>query len=97
MVTTIRKLEGAFSLLIMTQNEMIGVRDPYGFRPLCIGKMANGSYVLSSETCALDLIEAEFVRDVQPGEIVIIDEKGLRSIQAFPEHKKRSFCIFWAA
>ena len=94
LVTTIRKLEGAFSLLIMTQSEMIGVRDPYGFRPLCIGQMANGSYVLSSETCALDLIEAKFVRDVEPGEIVIIDEKGLRSIQAFPEHKKRSFCIF---
>ena len=94
LVTAVRKLQGAFSLLIMTQNEMIGVRDPYGFRPLCIGKMANGSYVLSSETCALDLIEAEFVRDVQPGEIVIIDNEGLRSMQAFPEHDKRAFCIF---
>ncbi len=73
---------------------MIGVRDPHGFRPLCIGKLANDSHVLSSETCALDLIEAEFVRDVEPGEIVIIDDNGLRSIQAFPEQKKRSFCIF---
>ncbi|MEE2715371.1 MAG: amidophosphoribosyltransferase, partial [Verrucomicrobiota bacterium] len=94
LVSTIRKLEGAFSLLIMTGKEMIGVRDPHGFRPLCIGKMANGSYVLSSETCALDLIEAEFVRDVEPGEIVIIDDNGVRSIHAFPEQTKRSFCIF---
>ena len=94
LVSTIRKLEGAFSLLIMTEKEMIGVRDPHGFRPLCIGKLANDTYVLSSETCALDLIEAEFVRDVEPGEIVIIDDDGLRSIQAFPEQEKRSFCIF---
>ena len=94
LVSTIRKLEGAFSLLIMTEKEMIGVRDPHGFRPLCIGKLANDTYVLSSETCALDLIEAEFVRDVEPGEIVIIDDDGLHSIQAFPEQEKRSFCIF---
>ena len=94
LVSTIRKLEGAFSMLIMTEKEMIGVRDPHGFRPLCIGKLANDTYVLSSETCALDLIEAEFVRDVEPGEVVIIDDDGLRSIQAFPEQEKRSFCIF---
>ena len=94
LVSTIRKLEGAFSMLIMTEKEMIGVRDPHGFRPLCIGKLANDTYVLSSETCALDLIEAEFMRDVEPGEIVIIDDDGLRSIQAFPEQEKRSFCIF---
>ncbi|MDP6904787.1 MAG: amidophosphoribosyltransferase [Verrucomicrobiota bacterium] len=94
LVSTIRKLEGAYSLLIMTGKEMIGVRDPHGFRPLCLGKMENGGYVLSSETCALDLIQAKFVRDVEPGEIVIIDDKGLRSIQAFPDQTKRSFCIF---
>ena len=94
LVTTIRKLEGAYSLIIMTENELIGVRDPDGFRPLCIGQLANGAYVFSSETCALDLIEAKFVRDVEPGEIVIIDDNGLRSIQAFPEQEKRSFCIF---
>jgi len=94
LVSTIRKLQGAYSLLIMTGKEMIGVRDPHGFRPLCLGKMENGGYVLSSETCALDLIEAEFVRDVEPGEIVIIGDNGVRSIQAFPEQTKRSFCIF---
>lgn len=94
LVSTIRKLQGAYSLLIMTSKELIGVRDPHGFRPLCIGKLENGGYVLSSETCALDLIQAEFVRDVEPGEIVIIDDNGIRSIQAFPEQTKRSFCIF---
>ena len=94
LVSTIRKLEGAYSLLVMTERELIGARDPHGFRPLCIGRMDNGAYVLSSETCALDLIQAKFMRDVEPGEIVIIDDNGLRSIQAFPEQQKRSFCIF---
>jgi amidophosphoribosyltransferase len=93
LISTIRKVEGAYSLAIMTENELIGVRDAHGFRPLCIGKV-DGAYVLSSETCALDLIQAEFVRDVEPGEIVIIDENGLRSIQAFPEQERRALCIF---
>lgn len=93
LVSTIRKVEGAYSLVVMTENELIGVRDAHGFRPLCIGKV-DGAYVLSSETCALDLIQAEFVRDVEPGEIVIIDENGLRSIQAFPEQERRALCIF---
>lgn len=90
---TLRRIEGAFSLVIMTEEEMIGARDPHGFRPLCIGKV-DDAYVLASETCALDLIHAKFVRDVEPGEIVIIDGKGLHSIKAFPEHERRAFCIF---
>ncbi len=93
LVQTVRKIEGAYSLVFMTPNELIGARDPHGFRPLCIGKLGD-SYVLSSETCALDLIQAQFVRDVEPGEIVIINEKGLTSIQAFPEQKREAFCIF---
>jgi amidophosphoribosyltransferase len=93
LVETVRRIEGAFSLAIMTEQELIGVRDPHGFRPLCIGQLDHG-WVLSSETCALDLIHAKFVRDVEPGEIVIIDKDGLRSIQAFPEHERRAFCIF---
>lgn len=93
LVQTMRRIEGAYSLAIMTERELIGMRDPYGFRPLSIGKV-DGSWVLASETCAFDLIHAEFVRDVEPGEIVIIDENGLRSIQAFPEHERRAFCIF---
>ena len=93
LVSTIRRIEGAFSLVIMTETELIGVRDPHGFRPLSLGKLDDG-WVLSSETCALDLIHAKFVRDLEPGEIVIIDKNGLRSIQAFPEHKRRAFCMF---
>ena len=93
LVETMRRIEGAYSLAIMTERELIGVRDPYGFRPLSLGKV-DGAWVLASETCAFDLIHAEFVRDVEPGEIVIIDKDGLRSIQAFPEHSRRAFCIF---
>ncbi len=93
LVETVRRIEGAYSLAIMTEQELIGVRDPHGFRPLSIGKV-DGAYVLASETCAFDLIHAKFVRDVAPGEIVIIDQNGLRSIQAFPEHTRRAFCIF---
>ncbi|HEY3763214.1 MAG TPA: amidophosphoribosyltransferase [Verrucomicrobiae bacterium] len=92
-VHTLRKIEGAFSLVIMTDKELIGARDPFGFRPLSIGKLGD-SYVLASETCALDLIHAKFIRDVEPGEIVIINEQGLQSIQAFPEQQRRAFCIF---
>src|SRR5512140_2611560 len=89
----IRKIEGAYSLVMMTQTELIGVRDPHGFRPLCIGRLGD-AWVLSSETCALDLIHAQFVRDVEPGEIVVINKDGLTSVQAFPEHQRRAFCIF---
>jgi amidophosphoribosyltransferase len=91
---TLRRIEGAFSLVIMTEKELIGARDPYGFRPLSIGRTANGAWVLASETTALDLIHAQFIRDVAPGEIVIINENGLTSIPATPEHHRQAFCIF---
>jgi amidophosphoribosyltransferase len=90
---TMRRLEGAYSLVILSEHELVGVRDPYGFRPLSIGRVGD-AWVLASETCAFDLIHAKFIRDVEPGEIVIIDKNGLRSIQAFPEHERRAFCIF---
>jgi amidophosphoribosyltransferase len=93
LIETVRRIEGAFSLVIMTEQELIGVRDAHGFRPLSIGKVGD-AWVLASETCAFDLIHAEFIRDVEPGEIVIIDKNGLRSIQAFPEQERRAFCIF---
>jgi amidophosphoribosyltransferase len=93
LVQTIRRIEGAFSLVLLTEHEMIGVRDPHGFRPLCLGQV-DGAWVLASETCALDLIHAKFVRDVEPGEIVVINQDGVRSIQAFPEQSRRAFCIF---
>ncbi len=93
LVHAVRQLEGAFSLVIMTEKELIGIRDPHGFRPLSIGKI-DDAWVLSSETCAFDLIHAKFVRDVEPGEIVIINKDGLTSTQAFPEQERRAFCIF---
>ena len=93
LIHAIRRIEGAYSLVIMTDKELIGVRDPFGFRPLCIGKLGS-AWVLASETCALDLIHAKFVRDVEPGEIVAINQDGLTSVQAFPEQERRAFCIF---
>ena len=93
LLETIRRIEGAYSLVIMTENELIGVRDPHGFRPLCLGRV-DDAWVLASETCALDLIHARFVRDIEPGEIVAINKDGLSSMQAFPEHQRRAFCIF---
>jgi amidophosphoribosyltransferase len=93
LIQTMRRIEGAYSLVIMTEQELIGVRDPFGFRPLVLGKV-DDAWVLASETCALDLIHARFVRDIEPGEIVIIDKSGVKSIQAFPLQKRRSFCIF---
>src|SRR5688572_22058113 len=93
LVQTVNRIEGAYSLVIMTENELIGVRDPHGFRPLCIGKL-DDAWILASETCALDLIQAKFVRDVEPGEIVIFDKNGMRSVQAFPMHERRAFCVF---
>ena len=93
LLETVRRIEGAYSLVIMTEQELIGVRDPFGFRPLCLGRL-DQAWVLASETCALDLIHAKFVRDVEPGEIVVINQEGLTSIQAFPEQEQRAFCIF---
>lgn len=85
-------VKGAYAVLIATDDSLIGFRDPYGFRPLCIGRL-NGSYVLASETCALDLVEAEYIRDVAPGEVVVIDANGLRSFQAVA-HTQTRHCIF---
>jgi amidophosphoribosyltransferase len=92
LIDTVKKLSGAFSLVLMTENELIAVRDPYGFRPLCLGKY-DGSYVVASETCAFDLIGAEYIRDVEPGEMVVINEEGLRSVRTLPS-KRHAFCIF---
>jgi amidophosphoribosyltransferase len=92
LIESLLQLRGAYSLLLLTQDQMIAARDPHGFRPLCLGKLG-GSYVLSSETCALDLIQAEYIRDVAPGEIVIIDKEGLHSLKPFPP-TKTSLCIF---
>ena len=86
------QIEGAYSFVLMSPRKMIAVRDPQGFRPLCIGKMED-SYIFASETCALDSLGAEFVRDIEPGEIVVADENGIRSIRDHCGHKS-SLCIF---
>ena len=92
LVSSLNRVKGAYSLLLMTESMMVGLKDPRGFRPLCIGRIGDG-YVLSSETCALDLIGATFVREVEPGEIVIIDEKGITSRKPFFPQKE-TFCVF---
>ena len=91
-IDAIFKIQGGYALTILTNKKLIGIRDPFGIRPLVIGKL-NKSYVLASETCALDIIGAKFVREVENGEIVIITENGLESIKPFPKMKERS-CIF---
>ncbi len=93
LVNTVSRLKGAFSFILLTsRGEVVGIKDPNGFRPLCLGNL-NGNYVLASETCALDLVEAKFVRELDPGEIVIIGENGIKSIKQ-PTTAKRTFCIF---
>ncbi len=92
LVESLKRIKGAFSLVLLTEDRLIGVRDPNGFRPLCLGRLGD-AMMLASETCAFDLVEAEFVREVEPGEIVVIDKQGLRSLKPFgpptPSH-----CIF---
>ncbi len=93
LVESVSKLKGAFSFIMLTsRGEVIGIKDPQGFRPLCLGKL-NGNYVLASESCALDLVEAEFIRELDPGEIVIINENGIKSLKTKAQ-VRRSFCIF---
>lgn len=87
-----KRIRGAFALSIICEGKLIGVRDPHGLRPLCIGKLDDG-YVLSSESCALDVVGAELVRDVKPGEIVIIDDDGIESIM-YEENKQKALCSF---
>ena len=90
---TFSTLKGAYSLLMMTQDKMIAVRDPDGFRPLCLGRLNNGGWVVASETCALDLIEADYVRDVEPGEIIIFHADKMKSLYPWPRQDSH-FCIF---
>ncbi|NLD77303.1 MAG: amidophosphoribosyltransferase [Acidimicrobiales bacterium] len=88
------RLEGAFSLIFMDENRVIGVRDPNGFRPLCLGRLEHG-WVMASESPALDVVGAHFVREVEPGEMVIIDESGVTSSRPFPQERLNpSLCVF---
>ena len=91
-IDAISQVRGAFSFVMMTKDRVIGARDPHGFRPLALGRLDDG-WVLSSETCAMDLIGATYVRDVEPGEVVVISDAGVRSIKPFaPAHQSQ--CIF---
>ena len=90
---TMQVIEGAYSLLVMSPRKLIAARDPHGFRPLCMGKY-NDSYVFASESAALDACGAEFVRDIEPGEIVIVDQNGVRSMKPDFGDKKKALCIF---
>ena len=92
LIDAMRQLHGAYSLVAITRRKLIGMRDPYGVRPLVLGRLG-GALIFASESCALDIIGAEYVRDVEPGEIVVIDEHGLRSVKPFAKVPKR-FCIF---
>ncbi len=92
LIEALSQIKGSYSLILSDKNQIIGVRDPYGFKPLCLGRL-NGAYVLASETCALDIIHAQYVRDIEPGEIIFINKDGIRSIKPFSP-KKHSFCIF---
>ena len=90
-IQAVKEIKGSFALCIMTADTLIGVRDPNGIRPLCLGKIGSG-YILASESCAVDAVNGEFVRDIEPGEIVIVDRNGLRSIN-YAEQSKQT-CIF---
>ena len=90
---TMQVIEGAYSLLVMSPRKLIAARDPHGFRPLCIGRL-NETYVFASESAALDACGAEFVRDVEPGEIIVANTEGIRSIKPEFKEKKKSLCIF---
>jgi len=92
LVQSLHQLKGAFSIVGMTEDSLVAIRDPHGFRPLSIGKLGN-SYVVASESCAFDIIGAEFVRDVEPGEVVIIDDDGLKS-RKYSGQVKKSLCVF---
>lgn len=88
------KLKGAYSIVAMSPTKIVAARDPHGFRPLCYGKTENGSYVVASESCALDAVGAKLIRDVEPGEVIVIDAMGVRSINEHCNKEKMTSCIF---
>ncbi len=92
MTDALRQIEGAYSLVSMTETAVIGVRDPLGVRPLVLGRLGD-THIVTSETCALDIIGADYLRDVEPGEMVVLDESGVHSLRPFPAAASR-FCIF---
>ena len=92
LIETLFQIQGGYSLVLMTNKKLVGVRDPYGIRPLVVGKLKN-SYIFASETCALDIIGASFVREVENGEIIVIENNQMQSFKPFPPQKPRP-CVF---
>ena len=88
----LRQVSGAYSLVLMTKTELVAARDPHGFRPLCLGKL-DGAYIVASETCVMDLIEAEFIREVEPGELILINDQGIQSFFPFKKVDTKH-CVF---
>lgn len=88
----VKQIKGAFSLLLMTEKDLIAIRDPYGIRPLCLGQLKD-AYIIASETCAFDLIGATYIRDIYPGEMLIVNEEGVKSIKIF-NHTCKAYCVF---
>lgn len=89
----LQKIKGSYSFVFLSEDGMIAMRDPFGFRPLVLGEL-NGAYVVASETCALDLIDAKFVREIEPGEMVVFGKDGMKSRRVFPDNRKKAHCIF---
>lgn len=88
------KIKGAFSFVVMSPQKMIAVRDPHGFRPLCYGQMADGSYVVASESCALEATGATLIRDIKPGEVLVFDKQGIRSFSDYCDTVPQASCVF---
>jgi amidophosphoribosyltransferase len=88
----LRQVSGAYSLVLMTETELLAARDPHGFRPLCLGKL-DGAYIVASETCVMDLIEAEFIREIEPGELILINDQGVHSYFPFTKVEPKH-CVF---
>lgn len=92
-IETMKRIRGAYSVVILTKDKLIAMRDPYGIRPLCIGRLNGSHYVIASETCALNVIGANFMREIEPGELIVVDENGVREIQSLPT-ERHALCIF---
>ncbi|MBM3526101.1 MAG: amidophosphoribosyltransferase, partial [Alphaproteobacteria bacterium] len=93
LITALNQVEGAYSLVSIAQNKIIGVRDPLGVRPLVLGRL-DDAWILASETCALDIIGAQYEREIEPGELVVIDDAGVRSTKPFGRSTRQRFCVF---
>ena len=89
---TLKQIQGAYSLVLSTENQLLAARDPYGFRPLCLGQLGD-AWIVASESCALDIISARYIRDIEPGELIVIDANGLRTFTP-TEASRHAFCVF---